>query len=87
MISDLYHVVKDGEKGFKVVIGGGLGAQAYIAHTVYEFLPANRIIPFKEAALRVFDRYGEREKRLKARMKFLLDEKRGYWGAEIPGTY
>ena len=69
--------VKDGERGFKVVIGGGLGAQAFVAHTVYEFLPANRIIPFKEAALRVFDRYGEREKRLKARMKFLLDEKRG----------
>ena len=69
--------IKDGERGFKVVIGGGLGAQAYIAHTVYEFLPANQIIPFKEAALRIFDRYGEREKRLKARMKFLLDEKRG----------
>lgn len=65
------------ELGFKVVIGGGLGAQAYIASTVYEFLPANRIIPFKEAALRVFDRYGEREKRFKARLKFLLDEKRG----------
>ena len=69
--------VKSGQKGFKVVVGGGLGAQAFIARTVYEFLPVNRIIPFKEAALRVFDRYGEREKRLKARMKFLLDEKRG----------
>ncbi len=69
--------IKDGERGFKVVIGGGLGAQSMIAHTIYEFLPANRIIPFKEAALRVFDRYGEREKRLKARMKFLLDPKRG----------
>ena len=69
--------IKDGHRGFKVVIGGGLGAQAFIAPTVYEFLPADQIIPFKEAALRVFDRYGEREKRLKARMKFLLDEKRG----------
>jgi len=69
--------IKEGERGFKVVIGGGLGAQSLIAHTVYEFLPANRIIPFKEAALRVFDRYGEREKRLKARMKFLIDSKRG----------
>lgn len=69
--------IQDGQRGFKVVIGGGLGAQSMIAHTIYEFLPANRIIPFKEAALRVFDRYGEREKRLKARMKFLLDPKRG----------
>lgn len=69
--------IKDGERGFKVVIGGGLGAQSFIAPTVYEFLPTNKIIPFKEAALRVFDRYGEREKRMKARMKFLVDEKRG----------
>ncbi len=69
--------IKDGQRGFKVVVGGGLGAQSFIAHTVYEFLPTNRIIPFKEAALRVFDRYGEREKRMKARMKFLVDEKRG----------
>jgi sulfite reductase (ferredoxin) len=69
--------IKDGQKGFKVVIGGGLGAQAFVAKTVYEFLPTNRIIPFKEAALRVFDRFGEREKRMKARLKFLLDERRG----------
>ncbi len=65
------------ERGFKVVIGGGLGAQAYIARTAYEFLPVDQIIPFKEAALRVFDRYGEREKRHKARLKFLLDDRRG----------
>ena len=64
-------------RGFKVVIGGGLGAQSFIAHTVYEFLPEEKIIPFMEAALRVFDRYGERERRYKARMKFLIDEKNG----------
>ncbi len=69
--------IQNGEKGFKVVIGGGLGAQAMIAKTAYEFLPAEDIIPFMEAGIRVFDRYGEREKRHKARMKFLLDEKRG----------
>ncbi len=66
--------VIDGQeiKGFKVVIAGGLGAQALIAPTAYEFLEADKIIPFMEAAIRVFDRYGEREKRFKARMKFLL---------------
>jgi len=69
--------IREGVKGFKVVIGGGLGAQALVARTVYEFLEADRIIPFKEAALRVFDRHGEREKRHKARLKFLVDEKRG----------
>jgi sulfite reductase (ferredoxin) len=67
---------KDGqeERGFKVVIGGGLGAVSMIAHTAYEFLPADQIIPFMEAAIRVFDRYGEREKRMKARMKFLIKD-------------
>ncbi len=69
--------IENGEKGFKVVIGGGLGAQAMIAKTAYDFLPAEDLIPFVEAGIRVFDRYGEREKRHKARMKFLLDDKRG----------
>ena len=66
--------VRDGVKGFKVVVGGGLGAVAMIAPTAYEFLPADKIIPFMEAAIRVFDRYGEREKRMKARMKYLLKD-------------
>jgi len=61
-----------GEKGFKIVVGGGLGAQSIEAPTAYEFLAADKIIPFMEAALRVFDKHGEREKRHKARMKFLV---------------
>jgi sulfite reductase (ferredoxin) len=61
-------------RGFKVVVGGGLGAQSMMAQTAYEFLPTDQIIPFMEAALRVFDRYGEREKRHKARMKFLIQK-------------
>ena len=59
-------------RGFKVLVGGGLGAQTIVAPTAYEFLEEDRIIPFMEAAIRVFDRYGEREKRFKARMKFLV---------------
>lgn len=59
-------------RGFKVVIGGGLGAQALVAQTAYEFLPEDQVIPFAEAVIRVFDRYGERANRNKARMKFLL---------------
>ena len=59
-------------RGFKVYLAGGLGAVAMIAQVAYEFLAEDQIIPFVEASLRVFDRYGEREKRQKARMKFLL---------------
>ncbi|MCO4291424.1 HEPN domain-containing protein [Solitalea sp. MAHUQ-68] len=61
-------------RGFKVMLAGGLGSQPYLAEIAYEFLPVDQIIPFSEAVLRVFDRYGERTKRHKARMKYLLQD-------------
>jgi sulfite reductase (ferredoxin) len=66
--------MKDGKRGFKVVIGGGLGANPYLALPAFEFLEEDQVIPFTEGVLRVFDRYGERNRRMKARMKFLLDD-------------
>ncbi len=66
--------IQDGKRGFKVVIGGGLGAQPMMAYVAYEFLEANQLIPFIEAGLRVFDRHGERNSRHKARMKFLIQK-------------
>jgi sulfite reductase (ferredoxin) len=59
-------------KGFKVLVAGGLGAQPLLAKTAYEFLPAEEIIPFIEASIRVFDRHGERNSRNKARLKYLI---------------
>ncbi len=61
-------------RGFKVVLGGGLGSQPYMADAVTDFMPVNQIIPFAESVLRIFDRYGERNKRHKARMKYLVQE-------------
>lgn len=61
-------------RGFKVLIGGGLGAQPFLAKTAFEFLPSDEIIPFTEAVLRVFDRHGERNNRHKARLKFLINQ-------------
>jgi sulfite reductase (ferredoxin) len=61
-------------RGFKVLIGGGLGAQPFLAKTAFEFLPADEIIPFTEAVLRVFDRFGERNNRHKARLKYLVNQ-------------
>jgi len=66
--------LKKGEKGFKVMLAGGLGSQASLATTMFEFISVNKIIPLIEAVLRVFDRYGERSKRTRARMKFLVKE-------------
>jgi len=66
--------IRNGQRGFKVLIGGGLGANPYLALTAFDFLEEDQIIPFMEAVLRVFDRYGERNRRMKARMKFLIDD-------------
>lgn len=66
--------IKDGERGFKVMLGGGLGSQPRHADVLTEFLPANQLIPTIEGVLRVFDRHGERSRRLKARMKFLIKD-------------
>ncbi|MCF1192408.1 HEPN domain-containing protein [Mangrovimonas sp. AS39] len=66
--------VKDNERGFKVLLGGGLGSQPRHADVLYEFLPENKLIPVTEGVLRIFDRHGERAKRLKARMKFLVKD-------------
>ncbi|CAD0001384.1 HEPN domain-containing protein [Flavobacterium salmonis] len=66
--------IVNGEKGFKVVFGGGLGSQPAHAELLSEFIPVNQIIPTAEGIIRIFDRYGERAKRMKARMKFLIKE-------------
>ena len=61
-------------KGFKVLLAGGLGSQPRQADIMYEFLAADLLIPTIEGVLRVFDRYGERTKRAKARLKFLVKD-------------
>ncbi len=66
--------IKNGERGFKVLVGGGLGAQPFLAQTAFEFLHEDKLIPFVEATLRVFDRHGERASRHKARIKYLINK-------------
>lgn len=66
--------IVDGQKGFKVMLGGGLGSQPSHAELLSEFVPVNQIIPTAEGVIRIFDRYGERAKRLKARLKFLIKD-------------
>src|SRR5882672_5297160 len=61
-------------RGFKVLVGGGLGAQPFLATTVHEFLEEDLLIPYLESVLRVFDRHGERNSRHKARIKFLIQK-------------
>jgi sulfite reductase (ferredoxin) len=65
--------IEDGKKGFKLLIGGGLGVKPFLAKVAKEFIPADEIFAYSTAVLRVFDRYGERQKRNKARLKYLID--------------
>ena len=64
----------DGElkRGFQVYVGGGLGASPSLGHLWTEFLPVEEMIPLSASVIRIFDRFGERKVRMKARMKFLI---------------
>jgi len=75
-IHDLGFIAKieNGVRGFKVMLGGGLGSQPRHADELYSFLPSDKIIPLMEGVLRIFDRHGERKSRAKARMKFLIKD-------------
>lgn len=66
--------IENGINGFKVMLGGGLGSQPRHADELYSFLSSDKIIPLMEGVLRVFDRYGERKSRAKARLKFLIKD-------------
>lgn len=60
-------------RGFRVYLGGGLGAAPHLAHLYTDFLPVDELFNLAASALRLFDRYGERKARMKARMKFLIE--------------
>lgn len=66
--------MKNGVRGFKVMLGGGLGPQPRHAEEAYEFLETDKIIPVIEGVLRVYDRHSERTNRSKARLKYLLKD-------------
>jgi sulfite reductase (NADPH) hemoprotein beta-component len=62
----------DGEVGFKVLVGGGMGRTPVIASTLREFLPWNQILNYLEAVVRVYNRFGRRDNLYKARIKILV---------------
>ncbi len=61
------------ERGFRVLVAGGLGANPHPAQSIEEFTEREALIPTIEAVLRTFDHYGNRENKLRARMKWLVD--------------
>jgi sulfite reductase (NADPH) hemoprotein beta-component len=63
---------EEGEVGFKVLVGGGMGRTPVIASTIRDFLPWNQILNYLEAVVRVYNRWGRRDNMYKARIKILV---------------
>ena len=81
-------VERDGRQGFRVVVGGGLGAAPRVAELLHDFVPVEEQLRTIEAVIRVWDRLGERRNKNKARLKFLIaklgiDEFKRLYEAEL----
>ncbi len=63
---------EQGEIGFRVLVGGGLGRTPMIGEVIKEFLPARHLLTYLDAILRVYNRYGRRDNKYKARIKILV---------------
>lgn len=62
------------KRGFKIVVGGGLGAVPVQAKVLTEFCPEEELLALSQAVSRVFARLGEKRSRARARIKFLVDK-------------
>jgi sulfite reductase (NADPH) hemoprotein beta-component len=71
------HAIKnsEGEVGFKVLVGGGLGRTPIVGTEIKAFLPWRHLLTYLDAILRVYNRYGRRDNIHKARIKILVKER------------
>lgn len=69
------HVLKneEGEIGFEVIAGGGLGRTPVIGKTINKFLPRKHLLSYLDAILRVYNLHGRRDNKYKARIKILVE--------------
>jgi sulfite reductase (NADPH) hemoprotein beta-component len=63
-----------GEVGFCVLVGGGLGRTPMVGHAIREFLPWRHLLTYLDAILRVYNRFGRRDNKYKARIKITVHE-------------
>ena len=75
-------VIRDGRRGFRMVVGGGLGPLPVEANLLDEFVPEERLVAKCEAVIRVFSKYGNRKNKNKARLKFVVRERGFDWVRE-----
>jgi sulfite reductase (NADPH) hemoprotein beta-component len=64
----------EGEVGFTVVVGGGLGRTPIVGKTIREFLPKGDLLSYLEAIMRVYNQLGRRDNMYKARVKILVHQ-------------
>ena len=69
---DATQAIARGDLGFKVLVGGGMGRTPVIATVIREFLPWNQILSYLEAIVRVYNLFGRRDNKYKARIKILV---------------
>ncbi|MEM7743859.1 MAG: nitrite/sulfite reductase [Pseudomonadota bacterium] len=67
-------VRRDGETGYRIMVGGGMGRTPMIAKELRDFLPKAELLPYLEATLRVYNLHGRRDNKYKARIKILVHE-------------
>ena len=67
-------VSRAGQVGAEVYAGGGMGRTPMVAPLIKDFVPEDEIVPYLEACLRVYNRYGRRDNKYKARIKILVHE-------------
>ncbi|GLV30008.1 sulfite reductase [Sphingobium sp. TomTYG75] len=67
-------VSRDGQIGAEVYAGGGMGRTPMVAPLIKDFVAEDEIVPYLEACLRVYNRYGRRDNKYKARIKILVHE-------------
>jgi sulfite reductase (NADPH) hemoprotein beta-component len=69
-------IVRDvsGAVGYEISLGGGLGRTPMIGHVINEFVPKTDLLPYIEAIMRVYNRFGRRDNKFKARVKILVHE-------------
>ena len=68
------HANDRGERGWEVIVGGGLGRTPIVGITVRDFLPEAELLPYLEAIMRVYNLHGRRDNKFKARIKILVHE-------------
>src|SRR5262249_332911 len=64
--------IQGGVRGFQVKVGGGLSTSPEDAHLLFDFLPADELLPVCEALVRLFDRTGNRQNKARARIKYVI---------------